>query len=159
MARRNRKNPGLFNMSVAGAAAVSLLAIGWYGARVVMRKETAKTFRQDYSYDNVKKVADTARALGYDIKLPTADEFAKAMVPWTTPGFPWIAYNTPYTAVEDILDKGRKSVYWPKGYKKGAASAKAEPIILKAMSGAYYTPEGASNKEMVTAAVMALLKK
>lgn len=154
-----RKNPETSTLAAVAVVALPVLGVLYYGARKVMRAETAKAFREEYNYDNVYRVAQTAKTLGFDIKLPTVDEFAASMVPMYLNRFPYLAFNTPYTAVEDILAKGRKSAYWPKGYKKGAASAKAEPIILKAMEGAYYTPEGASNKDMVTAAVMALLKK
>ena len=58
---------------------------------------------------------------------------------------------------EDILKNGRKSEYWPAAYKTGAASAAIEPLLLRALSGAYNAPEGASKAQTALAVLEALL--
>ena len=141
-----RKNPNTSMLLTGGVVAAG----GFVALRLYMREETRKTLKDEYNYGDIVKVARTLGKLGVDVKLPTAQEFADAMVPL-------FGTNHPKAAFEDILKNGRKSEYWPAAYKTGAASAAFEPLLLKALSGAYYTPEGASKSDMAIAALTSLL--
>jgi hypothetical protein len=107
-----RKNPGTLTLATGGVVAAG----GFVALRLYMREETRKTLKDEYNYGDIVKVARTMAKLGVDVKLPTAKEFADAMVPL-------FGTNHPKTAFEDILKNGRKSEYWPAAYKTGAASA------------------------------------
>ena len=141
-----RKNPNTLTLASGGV----LAAGGFVGVRLYMREETRKTLKDEYKYGDIVKVARTLAKIGVDVKLPTAKEFADAMVPL-------FGVNHPKTAFEDILKNGRKSEYWPAAYKTGAASAAIEPLLLRALSGAYNTPEGASKGRTALAVLEALL--
>lgn len=76
-----------------------------------------------YNFDKVVKDVSMLKAVGLDLKLPTAEVFAESLVPiWST--------VMPETAIEDILAKGRGSAYWPEAYRAGATSAAIEPYLL-----------------------------
>ena len=141
-----RKNPGTLTLATGGVVAAG----GFVAVRLYMREETRKALKDEYNYGDIVKVARTMAKLGVDVKLPTAKEFAEAMVPL-------FGTNHPKTAFEDILKNGRKSEYWPAAYKTGAASAAIEPLLLRAQSGAYYAPEGASKGQTALAVLEALL--
>lgn len=141
-----RKNPNTPTLASGGL----LAAGGFVGVRLYMREETRKTLKDEYKYGDIVKVARTLAKLGVDVKLPTAKEFADAMVPL-------FGINHPNAAFEDILKNGRKSQYWPAAYKTGAASAAIEPLLLRALSGAYNAPEGASKAQTALSVLEALL--
>jgi len=141
-----RKNPNTLTLASGGV----LAAGGFVGVRLYMREETRKTLKDEYKYGDIVRVARTLAKIGVDVKLPTAKEFADAMVPL-------FGVNHPKTAFEDILKNGRKSEYWPAAYKTGAASAAIEPLLLRALSGAYNTPEGASKAQTALAVLEALI--
>ena len=135
-----------------GVSAVGTLSFAYYRLRLYMRDEVERTFNEEYKYDRMIGAAKTAFALvGKDVKLPSARNFANAMVPL-------LGLNTPYAAIDDILVKGRKSEYWPPKFKEGGVSATFEPYVLAAMRGAYNTPEEATNAEMATAAAKAVVE-
>ena len=140
-----RKNPNA-TLITGGVVAVG----GFIGLRLYMREETRKTLKDEYNYGDIVKATRTLAKFGVDVKLPTAQEFADAMVPL-------FGFNHPKTAFEDILKNGRASEYWPAAYKKGAASAAFEPLLLRALSGAYYAPEGASKAQTALSVLESLI--
>lgn len=137
--------------AAAGVGTVGALSFAWYRTRIYMRDATVESLNTDYKYDEmVGRVKTVAAFVGKDVRLPTARQFAVAMVPL-------LGTNTPYTAIEDILAKGRRSVYWPPKFKQGGVPEAFEPYVLAAFRGAYYTPEDATNAEMATAAAKGLV--
>jgi hypothetical protein len=134
-----------------GVTAVGAVSYAYYQVRLYMRDEIERTFNEEYKYDRMIGAAKTAFALvGKDVKLPSARNFANAMVPL-------LGLNTPYDSIDDILAKGRKSQYWPPKFKEGGVSATFEPYVLSAMRGAYNTPEEATNAEMAAASAKAVV--
>jgi hypothetical protein len=134
-----------------GVGSAAALGYAWYEVRLYMRDAVVEKFNTEYKYDRVTKAVKTAAAaFGKDVRIPTARDFANSMVPL-------LGFNTPYTAIDDILEKGRKSRYWPAKFKKGGVSAAMEPYLLAAMKGAYNTPDDATNAQMAVAAGQSLL--
>lgn len=134
-----------------GITAVGTVSYAYYQVRLYMRDEIVRTFNEEYKYDRAIDAAKAALALlGQDVRLPSARNFANAMVPL-------LGLNTPYESIDDILAKGRKSQYWPPKFKEGGVPEVFEPYVLAAMRGAYNTPEEATNVEMATAAAKAVV--
>lgn len=138
-----------------GAGTVIGMTSGFVGLRLIIRSLVEETLVKDYNYD---KIVDTLqKQAGMNLNLPPARAFARALVPlWDL--------STPYTAIEDILAKGRKSQYWPPRYRKTPKGGeKVEKAIFRAMRAAYYAPPDTSSKELtqiaVVAAANALLSK
>jgi hypothetical protein len=136
---------------VIGGAVISGSLIAWVAFRGYVRSETVRTLNEKYNYDEFIDKTRKLKALGIDVNLPSAAELAEGLVKtWDT--------TMPDKAFEDILKNGRKSEYWPEGYRD-TRYKKIEPFVLKALSGAYYTPEDADAKEMGIAAAFALTQE
>jgi hypothetical protein len=134
-----------------GGALAGGSVLAWVGFRSYVRSETARTLNEKYGYDDMVAKAAKLKTFGIDVNLPSAAEFSESLVrTWDT--------TMPDKAFEDILKKGRKSEFWPENYRDSKYK-KIEPFILKALSGAYYTPEGTDTKEMGIAAAFALTQE
>lgn len=106
-----------------GATVAGFGTFGWVAFRTYVRSRVVETLNTRYKYDETVATLSQLKGLGIDLKLPAAEEFAESAVPvWSV--------VMPDEAFADILNRGRKSVYWPKKYKKGAASEKLEPYLL-----------------------------
>jgi len=143
-------NPKTKKLLIGGAVVGGSVA-AWVGFRAYVRSETRRVLNTEYGYDEFIAKARKLKNFGIDVNLPTAAELADSLVrTWDT--------TMPDKAFEDILKNGRKSQYWPEGYR-GTQYKKIEPFVLKALSGAYYTPEGTDTKEMGIAAAFALTQE
>lgn len=143
MSARNKLIVGLTASTAAGAS--------WVGLRLYVRNEVLKSLVKDYDYPNLKaKMDQFAAPFGINLNLPTAEAFATGLAPiWSL--------STPYQAIEDVLAKGRSSIYWPKDYRETPKGGeRVEKAIFKALEAAYRTPEGASRKDMALAAGKAI---
>jgi hypothetical protein len=136
----------LISGAVAGGSVVA-----WVAFRTYVRSETVRVLNTEYGYDEMVAKVSKLKTLGIDVNLPSASEFAESLVKtWDT--------TLPDKAFEDILKKGRKSEFWPENYRDSKYK-KIEPFILKALSGAYYTPEGTDTKELSIAAGFAIAQE
>lgn len=124
---------------IAGTAA-GVGTLGWVAFRLYVRSEVVRVLNEQHRFDETIQSLAVLKAVGLDLKLPTAEEFAESLVPlWST--------VMPEAAVMDVLEKGRKSPYWPEKYREGSAAAKLEPYVLaglrkSAQSGASTPEEG-----------------
>jgi hypothetical protein len=131
------------NKLVVGVTAAGVAGSGFVALRLFIREKVREALVVEYDYPSLKREADKYAGLaGLNLNLPPADAFAEALVPlWSL--------ATPYAAIEDVLAKGRKSPYWPDGYRKTPKGGeRVERAIFEALEAAYKTPEGTSNKDM-----------
>ena len=141
----------LVGLGVAGASVG-----GWVAFRQFVRVKTREVLIEEYGFDDFLSKARDAESLirianpNFTFNLPTLDELVVSLVPiWDT--------VLPDAAFKDILEKGRKSQYWPEQHKK-AVNEKVEREIFRAMKAAAETPEGASTQDMLVAAGTALIR-
>jgi len=107
-----------------GASGVSVA--GFYAFRMYVRKETARVLREEYEYDKIltenPKIAFAAKLMN----LPTAEELAESAVPlWS--------FVLPETAINDILEKERSSIYWPPTRQVSATLAPLDKVLFAAL--------------------------
>lgn len=139
---------------VVGLTASGVAGAGWVGLRLYIRNRVYLALVEEYDYPGlVAKMQQIATPLGIDLNMPPAEAFSESLAPiWSL--------TTPYDAIEDVLAKGRSSIYWPVNYRKTPKGGEdVERIIFVALSAAYHTPEGASKKEMSSAAAKAAVKE
>jgi hypothetical protein len=143
----------LVGLGVAGAGVG-----GWVAFRQFVRVKTREVLIEEYGFDDfLSKARDAETAArfltanpNFTWNLPTLDELVVSLVPiWDT--------VLPDAAFKDILEKGRKSKYWPEQHKK-AVNEKVEREIFRALRAAAETPEGASTQDMLIAAGSALIR-
>lgn len=141
----------LVGLGVAGASVG-----GWVAFRQFVRVKTREVLIEEYGFDDFLSKARDAESLirianpNFTFNLPTLDELVVSLVPiWDT--------VLPDAAFKDILEKGRKSQYWPEQHKK-AVNEKVEREIFRAMKAAAETPEGASTQDMLIAAGAAFIR-
>lgn len=136
----------------AGISLGSVVGLGgaFVAARLYIRDVVYDTLVKEYNYKKMRDSLESlARAYGGSLNLPDAKSFAESLVPlWS--------FDTPYTAIEDVLKNGRKSKFWPKKYKKTPKGGRqVEDALFKALRAAYYTPSDATSEEMARAALTA----
>lgn len=134
----------------AGISAGSVVGLGgaYLGVRLLIRNVVYDTLVKEYNYPAIKKLLDgVVKPYGGNLNLPDAQSFADALVPI-------MSFASPYTAIDDVLKRGRKSEFWPKKFKKTPTGGKlVEDALFKAMRAAYYTPADATTEEMARAAL------
>jgi hypothetical protein len=132
------------SLIVAGTAA-GVGTLGWVAFRLYVRSEVVRVLNEEHRFDETLQSLSFLKALGLDLRLPTAAEFAESLVPiWST--------VMPEAAVEDVLAKGRSSRYWPEQYKTGSAAAKLEPYLLAGLRKS--AQSGATTEQARTAALL-----
>jgi len=132
-----------------GAGSVVAGVGGFVAFRMFVKSKTREVLVNEYNFPDVLAYLKLLeKGTGGDWNLPNMEEFLDALVPV------WSA-TMPNSAMKDILQNGRKSVFWSEKHKK-PASEKSEKILFKAMLAAYETPEDASNLEMLTAAGLSI---
>ena len=129
----------------AGISAGSVVGLGgaYLGVRLLIRNVVYDTLVTEYNYPSIKKLLDgVVKPYGGNLNLPDAQSFADALVPI-------MSFASPYTAIDDVLKKGRESEFWPKKYKKTPTGGRlVEDALFKAFRAAYYTPADATAEEM-----------
>ena len=92
---------------VLGLAGLTTVGVGgWLAFRMYVRKEVERVLNEEYDYDQMTKGGWLASRLGSALDLPSAKELAESVTPiWST--------IMPEPAINDILENGRNSVYWP----------------------------------------------
>ena len=142
------------NKVVVGVTAAGVATTGYVALRLFIRSKVYDALVDEYDYPSLRtKVEMFSEAFGINANLPTASEFAESLVPV-------FSVVTPYAAIEDVLRNGRRSAYWPDNRRKTPKGGeKVEDLLFKALQAAYYTPEGASNKQMFAAAGGALAEE
>lgn len=110
--------------TVAGVGALGVL--GWVQFRLYVRRQVLKTLNDPspdgFDYDNYFKTP-WVRLLGVALDIPSAEQLAESTTPiWST--------VHPQTAFEDILEKGRKSKYWPKSSRNSIAPPQVDEMIF-----------------------------
>ena len=129
-------------MSQKAAALVggsALLFTGFVGARLYIRSEVRRTLVEDYDFDRMLTKNPLYAAAASYINVPTSVELAESVVPlWSLVG--------PYTAIEDILVKKRKSIYWPANRRKTNAPPQVDDAIFKVLRKMYEV----SNQKQIT---------
>jgi hypothetical protein len=134
-----------------GAGSVVAGVGGWVGFRMFVKSKTREVLVYEYNFPEVLAyIKLLEKGSGGDWNLPNMEEFLDALVPV------WSA-TMPNAAMKDILQNGRKSVFWSEKHKKPANST-SEKVLFKAMLAAYETPEEATGAEMATAAGLSLLE-
>lgn len=141
----------LVGLGVAGASVG-----GWVAFRQFVRVKTREVLIEEYGFDDFLTRARDAESVirianpRFTFNLPTLDELVVSLVPiWDT--------VLPDAAFKDILEKGRKSQYWPEQHKKPVNEV-VEREIFRALRAAAETPEGASTQDMIVAAGSALIR-
>ena len=109
-----------------GLGAVAVSIGGFVAFRKYVLKETVRVLREEYEYDEIltqnPKIAFAAKLMN----LPTAEELAESAVPlWS--------FVLPETAINDILEKERASVYWPPNRQVSAALAPLDKVLFAAL--------------------------
>ena len=137
---------GVVKAGISSASLVSMGA-GYIGLRLLVRNVVLGKLRDEYGYPKIKETLDkTGRTFGFDLNLPKMSDLAESLVPI-------YSFSTPYSAVEDILAKGRSSAYWPKKNKQTPKGGKkVEDALFAAMRSAYYLPEGTTTQQTATVA-------
>ena len=143
----------LVGLGVAGAGVG-----GWVAFRQYVRVKTREALVQEYRFDDfLSKARDAETAArfltanpNFTFNLPTLDELVVSLVPiWDT--------ALPDAAFADILEKGRKSQYWPEKNRK-AVNEKVEREVFRLLRAAAETPEGASTQDLLIAVGSALIR-
>ena len=107
-------------MVVGGTAVVGG---GWAAFRLYVRMEVQRVLNDEYDYDNYLKKNWLTSRLGSALDIPTARELAESVVPiWST--------IMPEPAINDILNKGRSSIYWPPNRRSSELPADVDQAIF-----------------------------
>lgn len=128
--------------AIAAATAAGAGALGWIAFRMYVRSEVVRTLNEQYGYDQIVRSLNALRRAGIDLKVPTAEELAEGVTPiWST--------VMPKDAINDILQNGRQSEFWPEAYR-GSGSEKLEPYLLAGLrkaqqQGKPLTPQETTN--------------
>ena len=132
---------------VVGLTATGVAGAGYVGLRMYIRSRVYSALVDEYGYPDIRsKINLFASGFGVEPNLPTAKEFSESLVPL-------FGIVMPNAAIEDVLRRGRKSEYWPENRKRTPKGGEAaEDLLFKMMQAAYYTPEGASNQQILAAA-------
>jgi len=107
-------------------------------SRLALREGVRQEIEATDAYAKAQLVAQGLGLFGVNLGVPTPAELATAIVPL-------FSTVSPYEAAEDIKRHGRKSKYWPKGYKQSDIPYELEmAIITAAMLGIqfYYQKKG-----------------
>lgn len=139
--------PVIVAATVAGAG-----TLGWVAFRMYVRSEVVRVLEKEYDWANIVKGFETLKAIGIDVRLPSAPELAESLTPiWSI--------VMPEAAINDILENGRHSRYWPPSYR-GSGTEILEPYLLagvrKAVEGKVAPKDVA--KTIVSGALEAIIK-
>ena len=139
--------PVIVAATVAGAG-----TLGWVAFRMYVRSEVVRVLEKEYDWANIVKGFETLKAIGIDVRLPSAPELAESLTPiWSI--------VMPEAAINDILTNGRRSPYWPPSYR-GSGTEILEPYLLagvrKAVEGKVAPKDVA--KTIVSGALEAIIK-
>lgn len=161
MARR-RRNPSLAERTRAFAAtydvktparrstvavtAVGVGVTGWLAVRYYIRSRVVEELTTKYHIDRTLLQLRSLSAIGLNVALPTVEEFARSLVPLWSPVMP-------QEAIEDILQYGRQSRYWPAAYRTGSVMAIIEPYLLAGFRDAYYGNKKASPNQVAATVI------
>lgn len=126
---RVRSGNWMTYMGVFSATTAAALS-GWVGYRLYLRSETLRELNRTRAV-RVGAIAEYLSAgLGVDLNIPTAEELATALVPiWDT--------TSPYRAIEDVLQHGRQSRYWPDKYRQSGDVEALEPALFELAEALY----------------------
>lgn len=103
----------IFTGLTFGGTAVAGVA-GWTAYRMYLRQRTYEEIEASGMLRGQSIAEGIAALFQVDLNLPPASLLAKTMVPiWST--------VTPDEAFQDVLTRGRSSIYWPSAYKQGSA--------------------------------------
>lgn len=118
---------------VTGAAGLS--ALGWYQIRMSIRREVERVLSEEYQYDAYLNSQPVIQRFAADIvNAPTSKELAASAVPiWSAIG--------PKQAIEDIMQNGRKSPYWPENRRETKLPAFADNLIFAYLRRQYYAAQ------------------
>jgi hypothetical protein len=139
--------PVIVAATVAGAG-----TLGWVAFRMYVRSEVVRVLEKEYDWANIVKGFETLKAIGIDVRLPSAPELAESLTPiWSI--------VMPEAAINDILENGRRSRYWPPSYR-GSGTEILEPYLLagvrKAVEGKVAPKDVA--KTIVSGSLEAIIK-
>ena len=125
-----------------GGAGVSVG--GFYAFRMYVRKETARVLREEYEYDKVLTQDPKIATLAATLNLPTSTELAESMTPvWS--------FVLPEKAYEDILEKGRNSIYWPPHRQINPALSFTDSILFPLLKAKYKQSQEEEKQKQLTA--------
>lgn len=106
---------------IGGGAALGV--VGWMGIRLYIRGEVERTLRDDYDFDTMLQKNPLYKAVASFLDVPNSKELAESTVPvWSM--------ITPYAAIDDILEKGRRSEYWPAHRRASKAPKWVDDLIF-----------------------------
>ena len=129
------------NLSKATVGTVALAAAGvsaYIGLRFFIRYKVYQTLvapesEGGYDYENMLNQNILVKSSAKALDLPTARELSVSVVPI-------MSFVGPFTAIEDILAKGRKSKYWPPNRRKSKAPKAVDQMAFGIMRQMYYAP-------------------
>jgi len=112
-------------LGAAGVAVASTAA--WVGYRTYLRAEVLKELEQTQLVRGWAVADYLSKGLGVKMNIPAPEELAKSLVPiWDT--------TSPYKAIEDVLQNGRMSRYWPAAYRESGDLKAIEPVLLQVIA-------------------------
>ena len=110
-------------LAIGGAA---LGGLSFFGVRLAMRKAVYNEIENSSSYKTALTVAGASALFGVNLGMPTASEWAEALVPL-------FGINSPYEAARDIQQYGRQSRYWPAAYRTSDIRPDVEVALINTM--------------------------
>lgn len=127
------------NKTAALLGGSALVFTGFVGVRLYIRSEVRRILVEDYDFDRLLTKNPLYAAAASYLNVPTSVELAESVVPL------WSMVD-PYTAIEDILVKKRKSLYWPEKRRKTNAPPQVDDVIFKTLRKMYEV----SNQKKIT---------
>ena len=115
----------LIGLGVAGLGVGGWVQLRLYTRREVLKALNAPTSEGGYNFDK-KLQSNPILRIGADLlDVPTAEELAESTTPiWST--------IHPYDAFDDILQKGRESIYWP-AHRQSSLPAAVDTLIFSVL--------------------------
>jgi hypothetical protein len=122
---------------------VAASAGGWVMFRLAIRREVVRVLNEEYDYDQFTKGSWLTSRLSFALDMPTAKELAESVTP---------IYSTimPEAAINDILEKGRESIYWPQNHKSSKLPKDADNALFALLRNVrdYYAAKDAQQKQV-----------
>ena len=127
-----RRQNGILGTSLSLGMAATLGVGGWVAFRLYVRQRLLEELQKEGLSETFQTAAGVAGFFKMDLNIPPPIDLAKSMVPiWSI--------VMPEEALDDISLNGRKSQYWPDGYRQAnplVAALGVEDIAFKQLGEA-----------------------
>jgi hypothetical protein len=118
---------------------------GWVVLRRSIRDEVERVLNEEYAYDQTIQGNQLTQWLGSSLDLPTAKELAASVTPtWSL--------ILPEAAINDILERGRDSQYWPALRRQSRLSPDVDKFIFGMLRSVrdYYAAPPAQRQSQIS---------